>query len=118
MGTGIVSILLYFIPFKTPVLYYLSVVFFVLNAVLFFLAFMVSIGRYTLYPEIWTVMIQDPINSLFLGTVPMGFATLVEMWVFICVPHWGEWAKSVAWAGWMLDTVVALGVTISLSVLL
>jgi tellurite resistance protein TehA-like permease len=118
MGTGIVSILVWFIPFKTPVLYYLSIVFFILNIVLFSLALIISFLRYSLYPEIWGVMIQDPINSQFLGTVPMGFATLVEMWVFVCVPLWGEWAKTVAWVAWMVDAVVAVGVTISLSVLL
>jgi tellurite resistance protein TehA-like permease len=118
MGTGIVSILLWFIPFKTPVLYYLSIIFFILNAILFSLALIISFLRYSLYPEIWSVMIQDPINSLFLGTVPMGFATLVEMWVFVCVPLWGEWAKTFAWVVWMIDAVVAVGVTVSLSVIL
>ncbi|CAG8267591.1 unnamed protein product [Penicillium salamii] len=118
MGTGIVSVLMTSVPFHTPVLYYLSTVFFVLNVILFTLAMMTSILRYTLYPEIWTVMIQDPVNSLFLATIPMGFATLIEMWVFICVPLWGEWAKTVAWALWMVDVIAAASVTLSLSFIL
>jgi tellurite resistance protein TehA-like permease len=118
MGTGIVSILLNFIPFHTSWLYYLSVSFFILNTILFALALSTSILRYTLYPEIWSVMIRDPTNSLFLGTIPMGFATLIEQWVFICVPLWGEWAKTAAWVAWMIDTVAAVGVTVSLSFLL
>ncbi|KAK0767366.1 hypothetical protein LTR75_018395, partial [Friedmanniomyces endolithicus] len=56
-------------------------------------------------------MLADTNNSLFLGTVPMGFATLVEMWVFVCVPAWGPWAADVAWALWMLDAVAAVSVT-------
>ncbi|KAJ5396418.1 hypothetical protein N7509_004531 [Penicillium cosmopolitanum] len=79
MGTGIVSVLLNSVPFHTRVLYYLSIVFYILNAGIFVLALATSILRYTLYPEIWPVMIQDPTNSLFLATVPMGFATLIEM---------------------------------------
>lgn len=118
MGTGIVSVLLNSVPFHTPVLYYLSIVFFVLNAALFVLAFATSILRYSLYPEIWPVMIQDPTNSLFLATIPMGFATLIEMWVSVCVPQWGEWAVSVAWALWMVDVVAAASVTLSLSFIL
>jgi tellurite resistance protein TehA-like permease len=118
MGTGIVSVLMRSVPFKTPVLHYLSIIFFVLNAVLFALALITSILRYTLYPEIWGVMIQDPTNSLFLATIPMGFATLIEMWVFTCVPVWGEWAKTVAWALWMVDVVAAASVTLSLSFIL
>ncbi|KAJ5692770.1 Tetratricopeptide-like helical [Penicillium macrosclerotiorum] len=118
MGTGIVAVLMNSVPFHTPVLYYLSIVFFLLNVVIFFLAFVTSVLRYTLYPEIWRVMIQDPTNSLFLATLPMGFATLIEMWVFICVPRWGTWATSVAWALWMVDVVAAASVTMSLSFIL
>lgn len=118
MGTGIVSILLYSIPFKARWLYWLSVIFFAFNAGLFFLAFTITVLRYTLYPEIWTVMIQDSTNSLFLGTMPMGFATLLEMWIFVCVPAWGAWAVPFAWAMWILDSVVSIAVTVSLPILL
>jgi tellurite resistance protein TehA-like permease len=118
MGTGIVSVLMISVPFETPVLYYLSIVFFLLNLVLFTLSLIISILRYTLYPEIWSVMIQDPTNSLFLATIPMGFATLIEMWIFICVPLWGPWATDFAWALWMIDVVAAASVTLSLSFIL
>ncbi|KAF2162379.1 hypothetical protein M409DRAFT_69255 [Zasmidium cellare ATCC 36951] len=118
MGTGIVSTIFITIPWKADWLYYLSIIFFVLNVVLFFSALGVSILRYTLWPEIWGVMIRDPVNSLFLGTVPMGFATIVEMWVFVCVPAWGPWAAYFAFALWVLDAIVAVSVTLSLGILL
>lgn len=118
MGTGVVSILLIQIPFQAVWLYWLSVIFFGLNALLFALAFGISVLRYTLWPEIWGVMIRDPTNSLFLGTVPMGFATLVTAWVFLCCPYWGEWATTLAWVCWMVDSVVAVAVTVSLPFLL
>ena len=118
MGTGIVSTILITIPWKASWLYYLSIVFFVLNTCLFSAAFMLSLLRYTIWPEIWSVMIQDATNSLFLGTIPMGFATIVEMWTFVCVPAWGPWAAQVAWALWMLDSAVAIAVTVSLGIML
>ncbi|KIW86800.1 uncharacterized protein Z519_12586 [Cladophialophora bantiana CBS 173.52] len=118
MGTGICSLLLITIPFKAAWLYWLSVVFFVLNSILFALSFTASFLRYTLYPEIWAVMIADPTNSLFLGTIPMGFATLVESWIFLCCPYWGYWSVWVAWICWMVDSVVAVIVTVSLPFLL
>jgi len=34
-------------------------------------------------------MLRHPAQSLFLGTFPMGLATLVNMTVFVCVPAWG-----------------------------
>ncbi|KAJ5083221.1 hypothetical protein N7456_012648 [Penicillium angulare] len=118
MGTGIVSILFNSIPFQSPALYYISIVFFVLNVIIFALAFITSVLRYVLYPEIWKVMIQDPTNSLFLATIPMGFATLIEMWVLVCVPRWGVWATSFAWALWIVDVIAAASVTLSLSFIL
>ncbi|PVI04151.1 hypothetical protein DM02DRAFT_586698 [Periconia macrospinosa] len=118
MGTGIVSLLLIAIPFKADWLYGLSAIFFGLNTLLFFSAFSVTILRYMIYPEIWSVMIVDSTSSLFLGTIPMGFATLIEAWVFLCVPYWGPWAITVAWVCWIIDSVVAVGITISLSVVL
>lgn len=60
-------------------------------------------------------MVQDPVNSLFLATIPMGFATLIEGWIFLLCPYWGEWAKYVAWSAWMLDAVVAFSITAFLS---
>ena len=118
MGTGIVSLLLITIPYQARWLYWLSVVFFVLNTILFSLAFIISFLRYTLYPEIWGVMIKDATNSLFLGTVPMGFATLVEAWIFLCVPYWRPWARTFAWVLWMIDSIVAAAVTLSLGILM
>ncbi|KAF2802214.1 sulfite transporter Ssu2 [Mytilinidion resinicola] len=118
MGTGIVSLLFITIPFQSDWLYWMSVVFFALNTLLFALAFVISILRYTLYPAIWTVMINDSTNSLFLGTIPMGFATLVESWIFLCIPYWGPWAIKFAWVCWMIDCIVAGAVTVSLTFLL
>ena len=120
MGTGIVSILLITIPYQDQArwLYWLSIIFFGLNTILFFSAITISVLRYALYPELWGVTVRDPTNSLFLGTMPMGFATLVNMWVFVCVPAWGEWATTVAWVLWMVDAIVSAAVMLSMSILL
>lgn len=118
MGTGIVSMILVTIPYQARCLYYLSLVFFVLNLILFCSALTISVLRYTLYPEIWVVMIRDPTYSLFLGTIPMGFATLINMWIAVCVPVWGTWSVNVAWAAWMIDAVVSIAVTMSMPIFL
>jgi tellurite resistance protein TehA-like permease len=119
MGTGVLSILLHTIPFATSnALHYASIVFFILNACLFAIALALSLARYILYPEIWTVMIRDPVNSLFLGTLPMGFATLVHMWLLVCVPVWGSWAVTAAFAMWVVDAVVAVATTLALPMML
>jgi hypothetical protein len=63
-------------------------------------------------------MIQDPNNSLFLATIPMGFATLIEMWILVCVPLWGKWSITIAWALWIVDVAAAALITLSLSFIL
>jgi hypothetical protein len=37
-------------------------------------------------------MIRHPAQSLFLGTFPMGLATIINMIIFVCAPSWGNWA--------------------------
>lgn len=94
MGTGIVSILLYNLPYNWDWLYWLSVVVFAWNSFLFCTFLCISIVRYSLYPEIWFAMIRHPSASMFLGTVPMALATIVEMIALVCVPAWGPWAAN------------------------
>jgi uncharacterized membrane protein YcjF (UPF0283 family) len=67
MGTGIVSILLHDLPYNARWLYWLSVIVFALNVVLFVTFSAISVVRYTLYPGIWTQMLRHPVQSLFLG---------------------------------------------------
>ena len=110
MGTGVVSILLHNLPYNGAWLYWISVVFFALNVLLFVVFLFISIIRYTLYPRIWTAMVRHPTQSLFLGTFPMGFATIVNMVVFVCVPAWGEPFVKLAWVLWWIDVILAVAV--------
>ena len=110
MGTGIVSILLHNLPYNATWLYWISVIFFALNVFLFIVFLIISIARYVLYPEIWSVMVRHPTQSLFLGTFPMGLATIVNMVVFVCVPSWGPRAITLVWALWWIDVVIAVTV--------
>lgn len=107
MGNGIVSILLHNLPYNGVWLYWISIVVFALNVFLFVVFTLASIMRYVLYPEIWGVMIRHQTQSLFLGTFPMGLATIVNMFVFVCVPAWGPWTITFAWAMWWIDAIIA-----------
>jgi tellurite resistance protein TehA-like permease len=92
MGTGIVSILLHNLPYNGVWLYWISVAIFCCNVALFALFTVVTVMRYVLWPEIWMKMIRHPTQSLFIGTFPMGLATIINMVVFVCVPAFGHWA--------------------------
>ncbi|KAL2841502.1 voltage-dependent anion channel [Aspergillus pseudodeflectus] len=118
MGTGIVSTLLYALPYNGTWLYWISVIIFALNVLLFIIVCAISTLRYTLYPEIFRVMITHPTQSMFIGTLPMGFATIVNMLCFVCVPAWGDWAREFTWAMWIIDAVIAVVTALSLPFML
>ncbi|CAE7021177.1 sulfite transporter ssu1 [Pyrenophora teres f. teres] len=112
MGTGIVAILLHTLSSLYPAhhhpLHILSIIFFALNTLIFSVILVISILRYTLYPATWTLMLRHPMQSLFAGTLPMGFATLINMFVAICVPAWGGPTPYVAWGMWWVDVGVSI----------
>ncbi|EFX03431.1 flavodoxin and radical sam domain containing protein [Grosmannia clavigera kw1407] len=113
MGTGIVSILLHNLPYSTEWMRYISIAIFALNISLFSVFMTITMARYILYPEIWAVMIKHPAQSLFLGCIPMGFATIINMLVFVCA-RWGNWAIYLAWGLWWVD--VAMSCVTSLTI--
>ena len=86
----------------------LSIIFFLLNTIVFVVILVISILRYTLYPATWTLMLRHPTQSLFVGTLPMGFATLINMFVAICVPAWRGSTAYVAWGMWWVDVGVSV----------
>lgn len=92
MGTGIASILLHNLPFDNRGLYWISVVIFAINVLLFVAFSIITLARYFLYQGLWTAMIRHPVVPLFLGAIPMGLATIITMIVLVCVPAWGYWA--------------------------
>jgi tellurite resistance protein TehA-like permease len=107
MGTGIVSILLYELPYNGRWLCWLSVITFCLNILLFLLASLASVLRYVIWPEMWALMMRHPNQLLFLAATPMvrrsnifsqprlltrqGLGTIIQMVVFICSPIWGTY---------------------------
>ncbi|OQE04421.1 hypothetical protein PENVUL_c033G09675 [Penicillium vulpinum] len=108
MGTGIVSTLLNTLPYNGRWLYWISVVIFCLNVLLFIIFLAITILRYILYPKAFYLMVTHPSQSLFVGTLPMGFATIINMVCYVCVPAWGNWAAYFALGLWIVDAVLAV----------
>jgi tellurite resistance protein TehA-like permease len=113
MGTGISSILLYNLPYSFNGLKEIAIAIWLLNAVLFSLFLLMSMrarlslvccvrgpyhtllirsprrsARYCIYPTLLYAMLFHPVQSLFLGCFPMGFATIVNMMVFAAAERW------------------------------
>ncbi|CAG8893377.1 unnamed protein product [Penicillium egyptiacum] len=118
MGTGIVSVLLNTLPYNGQWLYYISIIIFILNVAYFTVFLAITLLRYILYPEIFRVMATHPVQSLFLGTFPMGLATMINMFCFVCVSRWGDGAAYFIWAVWVFDAVVSVLVAMGIPFLL
>lgn len=56
----------------------LATAFLIFNIILFLVFTAASIARYWMYPEIWTQMLLHPVQSLYLGCVPMALSTIIN----------------------------------------
>ena len=108
MSTGVVSILLHQLPYNGHWLRIISIVFFVLNLILFVLFTFISFLRYVCYPELILAVLGHPHQSLFIAAFPVGLATLINMTVLVCAPAWGHGMATFAWVLWWIDGVLAL----------
>lgn len=94
-------------PYTTYWLRILSSIFFILNTTLWFSFIFVSCLRYAMYPELWGAMLRNPKQRLFLGTVPTGFVTIVNMIIPLC-GHWGQGMVVLAWVLWWVNSFVSV----------
>lgn len=90
MGTGITSILLHNLPYNGRWLYWISVVIFCLNILLFISFLCISIMRYTMFKGLWSETLRNPAQAVFLGIAPCQvYPILADMfkahsqWVFL-----------------------------------
>lgn len=60
-----------------------ATIFFFLNLVLFVVFNIITICRFTLFPDVWYLMLRHPVQSLYLGCYPMGAATLITVSVVL-----------------------------------
>ncbi|KAK0455353.1 voltage-dependent anion channel [Desarmillaria tabescens] len=108
MGTGSISILFRTIPYGlgSQGMKTLSLAFFFLDICLFIICLLVSVLRYTIYPETWGPMIRHPSQSLYACTFPMGAVTILTTAVSLIHEDYGLGGKSflyVIWWLWWID---------------
>ena len=99
--------MLHQLPYNGHWLEIISIIFFVLNVALFVLFLGISVLRYALYPSLVLSVLRHPHQSLFVATMPIGLATLINMVVLVCVPAWGSGLAIFAWVLWWIDLVLA-----------
>ncbi|KAA1476001.1 hypothetical protein DENSPDRAFT_842864 [Dentipellis sp. KUC8613] len=113
MGTGAVSILFQNYPYgnETDGMRVMSAIFFFLNLLLFVIFTTTTILRYIAFPDIWSLMIRHPVQSLYLGCFPMGGATILTVAITLFYNTYGFGGTGflyTIWAFWWLDVAVSI----------
>ncbi len=85
MGTGILSLTLPRLP--VPGTAAIREGLWILSMALFILFTLMSLARIVLYPPECIATLRHPVQSLCLGAVPMGLATIVNGLIVFGVPH-------------------------------
>ena len=108
MGTGVVALIVSEFPMLKAFtwqlgtgLWYFNILLFVLFSVLYGL-------RWAFYPHEAKQIFQHPSMSLFLGTIPMALATILNGFLKYGQPIYGDTAVQIAQTLWYADVVLAL----------
>lgn len=114
MGTGILALALHQVPASGPILHAFGEWLWLFNIGLFILFSVLYAARWILFWDEAKRIFSHNIVSMFIGTIPMGLATIINGFLFFGVPRWGDDMIGVAQALWWIDVAlsVACGVLI------
>jgi len=108
MGTGVVALIVSEFPMLKALTWQLGTGLWYFNILLFAL-FSVLYGlRWAFYPHEAKQIFQHPSMSLFLGTIPMALATILNGFLKYGQPIYGDTAVQIAQTLWYIDVVLAL----------
>jgi C4-dicarboxylate transporter/malic acid transport protein len=112
MGNGIVYLVLAGLPWHFAGQMTFAEALWVLSIALYSVFTVMLLARWVFYPETIRPMLHHPLQSMFLGAVPMGLAPIINGLVLFAGPHLGEGAYQLAYRLWCLDAILAIAVAI------
>ena len=110
MGTGIVSIVLLALPFQLSGQHHVALAVWVFDCLLFVTFSTLFVARLVFFPETVRPMLDHPVQSMFLGAVPMGLIPVVNGLSTFGVEWFGSGAHTVALALWWFDAGLAMSI--------
>jgi C4-dicarboxylate transporter/malic acid transport protein len=108
MGTGIVYLVLLLLPFQLPGQHQAAMALWIFDGIVFSIFTALFLARLTRFPETVRPMLDHPVQSMFLGTIPMGLIPIVNGLSVFGVELFGQGALSVAQALWWGDAALAV----------
>jgi C4-dicarboxylate transporter/malic acid transport protein len=110
MGTGIVFLVLLAVPFQIPGRHALATALWIFDIVLFCSFAALFLARLVRFPETVRPMLDHPVQSMFLGTIPMGLIPIVNGMGMFGDQFFGQAALPIAHGLWWLDAALAMSI--------
>lgn len=108
MGTGIVFLVLLGLPFQMPGQHQLAMALWMIDGLFFLLFTILFAARLIRFPETVRPMLDHPVQSMFLGAIPMGLIPVVNGLSVFGVELFGPFALSLAHGLWWFDAGLAV----------
>lgn len=109
MGTGVLALVVAHLPWTLPGQLVLAEALWLFGVALFAIFSLLFLARVLLHRDTVWPMLLHPVQSMFLGAIPMGLAMLIGGLVQFGPPRWGDGVYQLAHALWWLDAAMALG---------
>ncbi len=108
MGTGILSLMLAAFPYPVPGLQIAAETLWVINIVLFIIFSILFISRFTFYFDSARKLLTHPIQSMFLGAIPMGLVTIINGFLIFDAPKGVNIALGLWWFDAFISVIIGL----------
>ncbi|MBY4672324.1 TDT family transporter [Burkholderia multivorans] len=118
MGNGIVALVLATLPFRFPGQQGMAVALWCADVVLYAVCVAMLLTRVIRYPDTLQPMLRHPLQSMFLGAIPMGLVPIINGCVLFAAPVIGPAAYSIAQVLWWIDALLAVVVAIAVPYLM
>ncbi|RKT99086.1 C4-dicarboxylate ABC transporter [Burkholderia sp. Nafp2/4-1b] len=112
MGTGIVFLVLNALPFDFSGRDSIAMTLWCIDIVLYLVFAVMFAARWILFPSTILPMLRHPLQSMFLGALPMGLVPIINGIVLFAGDRFGTQAYSLAHALWWFDAVLAVVVAV------
>ena len=109
MGTGILALALPQVPGAGANLHAIGEGLWLFNIGLFTVFSLLYIARWIMFWDEAKRIFSHSIVSMFIGTIPMGLATIINGFLAFGLPRWGSDMVAIAQVLWWIDVAMSLG---------
>ncbi len=109
MGTGILALVLPQVSGAGVLLHDIGEGLWLFNIFLFVVFSLLYAARWILFWNEARKIFSHSIVSMFIGTIPMGLATIINGFIYFGLPRWGSDMTFVAQWLWIIDVIFSLG---------